>query len=103
MKGKTGTIFGPIQYNKNKMECLVANVDHIKFDIEVALEEQFGALPLPFAGMDSNLLLVTLKSNTQLFHFRIYCCCLSILCCNWVSEGSPLSISPCKRRPNYCL
>lgn len=38
------------------MECLIANVDHIKFDIEVALEEQFGALPLPFAGMDSNLL-----------------------------------------------
>jgi len=31
----------------------VANVDNIKFDIEVALEEQYGALPLPFAGMDS--------------------------------------------------
>jgi cleavage and polyadenylation specificity factor subunit 4 len=37
------------------MECLVASVDHIKFDIEVALDEQFGALPLPFSGMDSKL------------------------------------------------
>lgn len=35
------------------MECIVAHVDHIKFDIEVALDEQYGALPLPFPGMDS--------------------------------------------------
>lgn len=35
------------------MECLVAHVDHVKFDIEVALDEQYGALPLPFQGMDS--------------------------------------------------
>lgn len=35
------------------MELLVANVDHMKFDIEIALEEQYGALPLPFGGMDS--------------------------------------------------
>lgn len=35
------------------MEVLVANVDHIKFDIDYALEEQYGALPLPFPGMDS--------------------------------------------------
>lgn len=35
------------------MELLVANVEHIKFDIEEALDEQFGALPLPFPGMDS--------------------------------------------------
>ncbi|KAI4471949.1 cleavage and polyadenylation specificity factor subunit 4-related [Holotrichia oblita] len=34
------------------MECIVAHVDHIKFDIEVALDEQYGALPLPFPGMD---------------------------------------------------
>ena len=39
-----------------KMEFIVANVDNIKFDIEVALEEQYGALPLPFAGMDSKYL-----------------------------------------------
>jgi hypothetical protein len=38
------------------MEFIVANVDNIKFDIEVALEEQYGALPLPFAGMDSKYL-----------------------------------------------
>lgn len=35
------------------MDLLIASVDHIKFDIEVALDEQYGALPLPFPGMDS--------------------------------------------------
>lgn len=35
------------------MECLVANVEHVVFDIETALDEQYGALPLPFPGMDS--------------------------------------------------
>lgn len=35
------------------MEVIVANVDHIKFDIDYALEQQYGALPLPFPGMDS--------------------------------------------------
>lgn len=38
---------------KTIMECLVANVDNMRFDIEVALDEQYGALPLPFTGMDS--------------------------------------------------
>ena len=35
------------------MEYIVANVENIKFDIEIALEQQHGALPLPFPGMDS--------------------------------------------------
>jgi len=35
------------------MQDLVANVDNIIFDVEVALEEQRGAQQLPFAGMDS--------------------------------------------------
>lgn len=35
------------------MELVVANVSDIKFDIEIALEEQHGALSLPFTGMDS--------------------------------------------------
>jgi len=35
------------------MECIVANVEHMRFDIEIALDEQYGALPLPFTGMDS--------------------------------------------------
>lgn len=35
------------------MECIVANVEHMRFDIEVALDEQYGALSLPFTGMDS--------------------------------------------------
>lgn len=43
------------------MEYIIASVDHIKFDIEVALDEQYGALPLPFPGMDSTLPEITLK------------------------------------------
>lgn len=42
------------------MELLVANVEHLKFDLEVALEEQYGALPLPFPGMDSELKMFTI-------------------------------------------
>lgn len=41
------------------MEALVANVDNVKFDIEVALEQQLGAQPLPFVGMDSKTFFVT--------------------------------------------
>lgn len=40
------------------MELIVASVDGVKFDIETALEEQYGALPLPFSGMDSEHLKV---------------------------------------------
>lgn len=35
------------------MQELIANVDHIKFDLEIAVEQQLGAQPLPFPGMDS--------------------------------------------------
>lgn len=37
------------------MESLVASVDkeNFKFDIEVALEQQLGAVSLPFQQMDS--------------------------------------------------
>lgn len=35
------------------MEFIVAGVENMKFNIEIALEEQHGALPLPFPGMDS--------------------------------------------------
>ena len=35
------------------MEDIIANIDDIRFDIEVALEEQLGIQPLPFPGMDS--------------------------------------------------
>ena len=36
------------------MEQLVANVEHITFDVEVALTNQTGALALPFPGMDKS-------------------------------------------------
>lgn len=35
------------------MQDLLANVDHIKFDLEIAVQQQLGAQPLPFPGMDS--------------------------------------------------
>ena len=35
------------------MDDIIANVDNIRFDIEVALEMQIGIQPLPFPGMDS--------------------------------------------------
>lgn len=35
------------------MQEVIANVDGIKFDIEVAMEQQLGVQPLPFPGMDS--------------------------------------------------
>jgi len=35
------------------MEDAVANAEDIRFDIELALEQQLGAQPLPFPGMDS--------------------------------------------------
>ena len=35
------------------MQEVVANVDDYYFDIELALEHQLGAQPLPFPGMDS--------------------------------------------------
>lgn len=39
------------------MELLVAGFDDIKFNVEIALDEQHGALPLPFNGMDSKCLI----------------------------------------------
>lgn len=35
------------------MDALIANVDCYEFKIERDLNEQYGALPLPFPGMDS--------------------------------------------------
>lgn len=35
------------------MDLMIANVQQIRFKIERDLDEQYGALPLPFPGMDS--------------------------------------------------
>ena len=35
------------------MQDVIAPVDNIVFDIEIALNNQLGAQPLPFPGMDS--------------------------------------------------
>jgi len=45
------------------MELLVAGFDDIKFNVEIALDEQHGALPLPFNGMDSKSLLSFIYQN----------------------------------------
>ncbi|XP_054282037.1 cleavage and polyadenylation specificity factor subunit 4-like [Macrosteles quadrilineatus] len=37
------------------MEFIVASVENMKFNIEIALEEQHGCLPLPFSGMDKSI------------------------------------------------
>jgi hypothetical protein len=38
------------------MQDVVANVDNLVFDVEIALESQLGAQRLPFPGMDSTFL-----------------------------------------------
>lgn len=51
------------------MQDLLATVDHIKFDVEIAVKQQLGAQPLPFPGMDSKLdvsCYLAAGSNTQL-------------------------------------
>ncbi|RMC17621.1 hypothetical protein DUI87_05285 [Hirundo rustica rustica] len=37
------------------MQELIASVDHITFDLELAVEQQLGAQPLPFPGMDRGM------------------------------------------------
>lgn len=46
------------------MDLIIANVDHIEFKIERDLNEQFGALPLPFPGMDSKFRVMFTWQNT---------------------------------------
>ncbi|KAM8845311.1 cleavage and polyadenylation specificity factor subunit 4 isoform 3-T3 [Spinachia spinachia] len=36
------------------MQDMLANVDHLKFDLELAMQQQLGAQPLPFPGMDKS-------------------------------------------------
>lgn len=61
------------------MEVIVASVDHIKFDIDYALEEQFGALPLPFPGMDSKSRFFKLVSRySSQFHTNNQAACVYV-------------------------
>ncbi len=45
------------------LQDLVANIDHLIFDVEVSLENQLGAQLLPFKGMDSQFLFFRLSSH----------------------------------------
>lgn len=49
------------------MQEVVAPVEHIKFELEVALEQQLGAQPLPFPGMDKS------GAGTCIFFLRSAC------------------------------
>lgn len=65
---------------------MIANVQQIRFKIERDLDEQYGALPLPFPGMDS---MFTMKHELSLEYsvmillflhiFRINSCRMSLL------------------------
>ncbi|KAF5899278.1 cleavage and polyadenylation specificity factor subunit 4 isoform X5 [Clarias magur] len=50
------------------MQEIIANVDHLKFDLEIAVEQQLGAQPLPFPGMD--------KSGAAVCEFFMKSACL---------------------------
>ena len=39
------------------MQEIICNVDDVIFDIEISLELQLGAQPLPFEGMDSTVMI----------------------------------------------
>lgn len=53
------------------MEEIIANIDDIRFDIEIALEEQLGIQPLPFPGMDSKHFMLSNKC-LDLLVFCVY-------------------------------
>lgn len=59
------------------MEFIVGSVDNIKFDIEIALEEQHGSEPLPFPGMDSELLeycvITVVRLSISVVRLRHHC------------------------------
>lgn len=55
------------------MQELISCVDHIKFDLEIAVEQQLGAQPLPFPGMDSKL-------TGALIHICLKCSVFGLLC-----------------------
>ena len=49
------------------MENIIANIDDIRFDIEIALEEQLGIQPLPFPGMDSIFICINIYLQGFIF------------------------------------
>jgi len=50
----------------------VAGFDDIKFNVEIALDEQHGALPLPFNGMDSKLLFKHIFRISVYYYLLLY-------------------------------
>lgn len=58
------------------MDFIIANTDNSRFKIEFELNEQIGALPLPFSGMDKSTSAVCnffnsgkTKKYKQIFNF----------------------------------
>uniref|UniRef100_A0A4X1U121 Uncharacterized protein n=1 Tax=Sus scrofa TaxID=9823 RepID=A0A4X1U121_PIG len=50
------------------MQEIIASVDHIKFDLEIAVEQQLGAQPLPFPAW-------TVKSGAAVCEFFLKAAC----------------------------
>ena len=68
------------------MQEVIAPVSSIRFDIEIAIEQQIGSLPLPFPGMDSKI------SRLNQFCFGVYLHVLFVLCDCGQLSGSVVHI-----------
>jgi cleavage and polyadenylation specificity factor subunit 4 len=55
------------------MDFVIANTDNSFFKIEHELDEQIGALPLPFAGMDKSLSAVCTFFNSGNINLFFQC------------------------------
>lgn len=61
------------------MEVLIANTENFNFKIEYELNEQIGALPLPFSGMDKSTSAVCSFFNAGKIKNDIFFACYHIL------------------------
>src|SRR5271156_6654539 len=89
------------------MQEIIASVDGIVFDVELALEQQLGAQTLPFPGMDSKFHIYIAVS-----HMLHPLCCVSYRIRRWhlhifseefMYQRELMSLSSCCRREAYRL
>uniref|UniRef100_A0A3Q3W1M4 Cleavage and polyadenylation specificity factor subunit 4 n=1 Tax=Mola mola TaxID=94237 RepID=A0A3Q3W1M4_MOLML len=66
------------------MQDMLANVDHIKFDLEIAVHQQLGAQPLPFPGMDSNSSCILFPCKGGMCPFRHISGEKTVVCKHWL-------------------
>lgn len=51
------------------MDLLIANIENVQFKIEAELNDQIGAMPLPFSGMDKSTSAVCNYFNLGMNHY----------------------------------